>query len=72
MIGSRVMGTGTGAFAEYAVAHHRHVLPIPDGLTFEQAATLPTGLLTEYGALRGGGIRKGDRVLITAATSASA
>lgn len=69
LIGCRVMGIGTGAFAEYVTAHHTHVIPVPEGLDPAVAAALPISLITEYGALRAGGLRSGDTVLITAATS---
>ncbi|MGY4858595.1 quinone oxidoreductase family protein [Cryobacterium sp. AP23] len=67
--GQRVAGTTVGAFAEFVLVHQRHVLPIPDGLSFADAAALPTALLTEYGALALAGVGAGDAVLITAASS---
>jgi NADPH2:quinone reductase len=72
LAGQQVMGITTGAFAEYVVAHHRHIVPIPPGLDAPTAATLPTALTTEYGAARRAGVQDGDTVLITAATSAIA
>jgi NADPH2:quinone reductase len=69
LLGQRVMGITVGAFAEYVVAHHRHVVPVPGDLSDEEAASLPTALTTEYGALRRAGFHPGDTVLITAATS---
>jgi NADPH:quinone reductase-like Zn-dependent oxidoreductase len=39
-------------------------------VTFENAAALPTALLTEHGALRAGNFAAGQTVLITGATSA--
>ncbi|WP_067480041.1 quinone oxidoreductase family protein [Actinomadura hibisca] len=68
--GDRVMGTAPGSFAQYVAADHRHVLPVPDGLADAEAAALPTGLLTEHGALALGGFRPGRTVLITAGASA--
>ena len=44
------MGIAAGAFAEVVVAHHRHVIRLPDGLSLEAAATQPTALTTEHGA----------------------
>src|SRR4051812_15967576 len=32
LAGQQVMGVTTGAFAEYVVAHHRHIVPTPPGL----------------------------------------
>ncbi|GAA4000038.1 quinone oxidoreductase family protein [Streptomyces plumbiresistens] len=68
-VGSRVMGTTPGSFAQYVVADHRHVLPVPDELGYKEACALPTGLLTEHGALTMAGFRAGQSVLITGATS---
>ncbi|MFI7361460.1 zinc-binding alcohol dehydrogenase family protein [Streptomyces sp. NPDC050149] len=69
VVGERVMGTTPGSFAQYVLADHRHVLPVPEGLGYEEACALPTGLLTEHGALMVAGFRPGQSVLITAATS---
>lgn len=67
LIGHRVMGVAEGALAEHLTAHHRHVLPVPPTLDSAAAASLPTGLGTEYGAVRRSGLRPGGSVLITAA-----
>src|ERR1700743_834395 len=40
----RVMGSGAAAFAEFTLADYGRVLPIPDGMSFEEAATLPIAL----------------------------
>jgi NADPH:quinone reductase len=69
LIGHRVMGVAEGAFAEYLTANHRHLLPVPPNLDSAAAASLPTGLGTEYGATRCAGVRLGDTVLITAAAA---
>ena len=42
--GDRVMCSGTGGYAEYAVSDWGRVNPIPNGMSFEQAATLPVAL----------------------------
>ncbi|MFG2589470.1 zinc-binding alcohol dehydrogenase family protein [Streptomyces sp. NPDC048438] len=68
-VGDRVMGTTPESFAQYVLADHRHMVPIPAGLGYEDASALPTGLLTEHGALMTGGFQKGQSVLITGATS---
>lgn len=68
-IGDRVMGTTQGAFAQYVLADHRHVMPIPENLGYDEASALPTGLLTEHGALTRARFRSGQSVLITGATS---
>lgn len=68
-VGQMAMGIAAGAFAEYVTAHHRHVVLVPDGLDAASAATLPTGLMTEHGAIERAGLARGDSVLITAAAS---
>lgn len=70
VVGERVMGTQPRSFAQYVRADHRHVLRIPGTAGYEEAASLPTGLLTEHGALGLGAFRAGQSVLITGATSA--
>jgi NADPH:quinone reductase-like Zn-dependent oxidoreductase len=44
--GMRVMALAWGTYAEYAVAKADILAPIPDGLSFEQAAALPLVTLT--------------------------
>ncbi|MGX1915120.1 quinone oxidoreductase family protein [Streptomyces phaeochromogenes] len=68
-VGARVMGISPASFAQYVLVDHRHVLPVPDELGYEEACALPTGLLTEHGALMAGGFTAGQTVLITGATS---
>ncbi|GAB2665982.1 NAD(P)H-quinone oxidoreductase [Saccharopolyspora gloriosae] len=69
-IGDRVLAMVEGALAEYVALDHRLVIPVPARLTAEQAAALPSALMTEYDALiRQGGMPPGGSVLITAGTS---
>lgn len=69
-LGERVMGFGAGAFAEYAIADRGRVLPVPAGMTFEQAATLPVALMTMHDALvTNGRLERGQAVLIQGASS---
>jgi NADPH:quinone reductase-like Zn-dependent oxidoreductase len=44
-------------------------MPVPHSVDAAAAATLPTGLMTEHGAVERSGLAPGDSVLITAATS---
>ena len=69
--GDRVMGSGSGAYAEYAVTDWGRVSPIPaNNMTFPQAATLPIALQTLHDALvTNGRLRKGESVLIQGASS---
>jgi NADPH:quinone reductase len=69
--GDRVMGSGAGAFAEYAVSDVGRVLPLPrDDMSFEDAATLPISLQTMHNAVVGSGrLKAGETVLIQGASS---
>ncbi|WP_405181816.1 VOC family protein [Nocardia sp. NBC_01377] len=67
--GTRVMGITVAAFADYALCDPRLLVPIPDGLSFEEAATLPVGLTTEHDALvTRAGFTVGNSVLIVGGT----
>jgi NADPH:quinone reductase-like Zn-dependent oxidoreductase len=61
---------GMGAFAQLALAPERAWLAIPDGLSTEDAATLPHSAVLAIQGLRRGGRRvgPGDRVLIDGAS----
>lgn len=66
--GDRVMGLFAGA-GPVIVTDHRTLAPIPDGLTFAQAAAIPAAFLTAYYALVDvAQVRTGMRVLVHAAT----
>ncbi|MFJ9041510.1 type I polyketide synthase [Streptomyces sp. NPDC102406] len=66
--GDRVTGIFTGAFGRTAVADHRMLVPVPDGWSFAEAASVPCTFLTAYhGLLRVARLEKGQRVLIHAA-----
>jgi NADPH2:quinone reductase len=68
--GERVMCSGAGAFAELAVADWGRATPIPAGMSFEQAATLPVALQTMHNALvTAGRLAAGESVLIQGASS---
>jgi NADPH2:quinone reductase len=69
--GDRVMGSGAGAFAEYAVADFGRVQLIPrPGMTFEDAATLPVALQTMHDAVvTHGALEAGQSVLVLGASS---
>ena len=61
-------GRGTGAWAQRAAVPTENLAPLPDGVSFEQAATLPVAGLTALRALEVGGFVLGRRVLITGAS----
>ena len=66
--GDRVTGIFSGAFGRTAVADHRMLVPVPDGWSHAQAASVPCAFLTAYhGLFRVADLRKGQRVLIHAA-----
>jgi putative PIG3 family NAD(P)H quinone oxidoreductase len=61
---------GGGGYAEYAVVDARHALPIPDGLDFVQAASLPETVFTVYAnVFEHGGLKAGETLLVHGATS---
>ena len=61
---------GGGGYAEYAVCDPRHALPIPPGLGFEQAASLPETVFTVYAnVFEHGGLKAGETLLVHGATS---
>jgi NADPH:quinone reductase-like Zn-dependent oxidoreductase len=65
---SNLTVAGYGAFAEYACAPESAWHPIPDGLDFDRAATLPEAAVLAFQGLgRGEGVRPGDRVLVNGA-----
>ncbi|WP_406289346.1 type I polyketide synthase [Embleya sp. NBC_00896] len=66
--GDRVTGIFTGAFGRVAVADHRMLMPIPDGWSYAEAASVPGAYLTAYYALfHLRKLEKGQRILIHAA-----
>lgn len=68
--GDRVMCSGSGGYAEYAVCDGGRALPMPAGMDFAEAATLPIALLTMHDALvTNGRLQAGDSVLIQGASS---
>jgi NADPH2:quinone reductase len=69
--GDRVMCSGNGGYAEYAVADWGRVSAIPaNNMSWEQAATLPVALQTMHNALvTAGRLKPGETVLIQGASS---
>ncbi len=70
-IGDRVCGLlAGGGYAEYAVLHEEMALPIPDNLTFEEAAAIPEAFLTVFQTLVWlAKLQKGESLLIHAGAS---
>jgi NADPH2:quinone reductase len=67
--GTRVVGyVLSGAWAQRVAVATGQLAALPDGISFEQAATLPVAGLTALRALELGGFIVGKRVLITGAS----
>lgn len=61
---------GGGGYAEYAVVDARHALPVPKGLSLEDAASLPETVFTVYAnVFEGGRLQSGETFLVHGATS---
>lgn len=66
--GDAVAGGVRGAYAELCAAKRKNWVRIPDGVSFEAAAAVPTSGSTALIAVRDtAGVRNGQRVLITGA-----
>jgi NADPH2:quinone reductase len=74
-VGDKVMGSGSAAFAEYALADYGRLFHIPQNMAarntgFEEAATLPVALATMHNAVvTNGALKAGQSVLIQGASS---
>ena len=69
-IGDRVMFRAKGCFSEYVLAESSLLTPVPDCLSWEQAAVIPIAYITAYEALlQFGGMERDDWVLIAGASS---
>jgi putative PIG3 family NAD(P)H quinone oxidoreductase len=61
---------GGGGYAEYAVVDARHALPVPQGLSFTEAASLPETVLTVFSnVFEIGALKAGETLLVHGATS---
>jgi NADPH:quinone reductase-like Zn-dependent oxidoreductase len=66
-----MFGTGQGAFAEYVCVREEKLQPIPAGMSFEVAATIPHSAVLALQGLRlrdGRTVKPGDRVLVDGAS----
>src|SRR4029077_1185629 len=62
---SALGGAVDGVLAKYFTGHQRGFVKIPDTLSFEEAATLPTAALTAWNALfEVGDLKPGETVLV--------
>ena len=69
--GDRVMGiVGGGAMADRLLTRAEELLPIPNGMSFEDAAAIPEAFVTAYdAAVLQGGLKEGQTLLIHAVAS---
>ena len=67
--GDRVVGMiNTGGYAEYVTADAQSLFPIPEAMSFAEAAGFPVQFLTAHACLfEWGGLEEGESVLIQAA-----
>ncbi|MFS8978174.1 zinc-binding dehydrogenase [Cupriavidus necator] len=67
--GDRVMGHGRGCQAEYVVADPMALIPVPDGLSWIDAAAFPNVFITAHDALvTNGRLVAGESVLVNGAS----
>jgi acyl transferase domain-containing protein len=67
--GDHVLAYGAGCFRRFATLSAAQVVPLPPGLSFAEAAGLPTAFVTAYHALvHHARLQPGETVLIHAAT----
>jgi NADPH:quinone reductase len=68
--GDRVMCSGAGGYAEFAVTDYGRASAIPDAMTFEDATTLPLALQTMHDAIvTNGRLQLGESILVQGASS---
>lgn len=69
-VGDRVMAMCAGGYAEFVSIDHRLAVPVPERLSWEEAATIPVSYMTEHDALvSNAALQPGESVLINAASS---
>jgi NADPH:quinone reductase-like Zn-dependent oxidoreductase len=68
--GRRVMGRLPGSFAEYALMDEPDAIPVPDNLSWEDAAATPITFLVVYDMLvQQGKLKAGEWLLVTGVSS---
>ena len=65
--GQAVFGIAKGGYAEYAIAAAADLVVKPDKVSFETAATIPTGALTAWKAVEDAGVKSGQSVVVQGA-----
>jgi NADPH2:quinone reductase len=68
--GRRVMGRLPGSFAEYALMDESDAIPVPDNVSWEDAAAIPLAFLVVYDMLvQQGELKAGEWLLVTGVSS---
>src|SRR4029079_14700284 len=66
-VGDTVMAIGSDCFADFALVRESLAPPVPAGLTYAQAASVPVAFSTAYDSLLAvAGLSRGERVLVHA------
>ncbi|BCX46607.1 3-oxoacyl-ACP synthase (polyketide synthase) [Haloferula helveola] len=66
-VGDRVISLGAGCFGSHLTAPAPLLLPVPEGMTFEEAATLPVAFMTSvYSLCEIAHLKAGETVLVQA------
>jgi NADPH2:quinone reductase len=68
-VGDRVACSGTGGYAEYALADQHRLFALGDAMDYFDAAVLPLALMTAHDAFVLAGFRSGESVLVHGASS---
>lgn len=68
--GMRVSFTSVGTWSEYAIAHERGLIPVPDVIPDDMAAQLFVNPFTAYAMVQDSGVPEGGWLMLTAAGSA--
>lgn len=68
--GSRVSFTGVGTWSEYAIAHHKALIPVPDAIPDDMAAQLFVNPFTAFALVEAAGVQQGEWLMLTACGSA--
>ena len=68
--GARVMGRCAGGFAEYALMDRRDAIPVPPGVSWEEAASIPIAFMVVHDMLIAQGeLKAAEWLLVTAISS---
>lgn len=69
--GDRVMGQCSGGYAELLTVDERLLIPVPEGMSWTDAAAVPVAFVTEHDAIRTNArLQPGESVLVQAAGAA--